>query len=230
MGPPSAWNVDPSRWHFQHVPGRSNLVIGDINFYSWCSCTENWVFIARFDWRAKKFKVHQSLPFHSLVWVVTPLVRCPHLALQPCPVPPGSMDIRCILPPWCMPSEDATSLSHYVGTELLEGSFRILQGSAKQSWSTICIRLDWAWLGLIRLDSCRTSLQRSWKSSETKRWRRVGHVYCVGSFGSFGSFGGVADCLRFSRRTCTTAFGDTHLDMKRPAKHIENKAAKSHVA
>ena len=49
------------------------------NLCSWRSCR---VFIARFAcWRAKKFKVH-CLPFHSLVWVVTPLVRWPSLGVS----------------------------------------------------------------------------------------------------------------------------------------------------
>ena len=113
----------------------SEILLLELTF-SWCSCTENWVFIARFDCREKKFKVHQSSLFtfsqfglsRDTTCPLPPLgvVHCPHLVSQPCPVPPGSMDSRCILPPWCMPSEDATSLSHYVGTELLEGSFRIL--------------------------------------------------------------------------------------------------------
>ena len=45
------------------------LVIGDPAFTVDVPVLKNWVFIAKFDWRAKKFKVHQSSPFNLFtVW------------------------------------------------------------------------------------------------------------------------------------------------------------------
>ena len=69
----------------------SEILLLELTFLYWKLSFHCQVWLLEGILRSSKFTVY-CLPFHSLFWVVTPLVRCPYLALQPCPVPPGSMD------------------------------------------------------------------------------------------------------------------------------------------